>query len=318
MAGNKVVLAEQLAKHFYKVYDEERSTRKQLLPPPLLSSPSVAKDTSSSFYSIPQSIVSIDVGVKNLAYVHVTKDLRILDWKLHQFNFDVFEIGYFGPSVLSFIHDILLPKQDIENLGGFVVEHQPFRAIASFEILKVIAIETALCAVLLDRIKKGVTVETLIPLKTARFLDSKLGSIKESAEDSEGEDEKKSNSKKKKSKILNKSSKKEELTDFDDDHYTTWMDNLGKMASVSKIKKTGNANRKKLSKSIVKSWLADHKNLYTKEQLDYYKDAKKKDDLADCLLQAFSYYNYRKTSIREAFKWIDSQQTSDAVFLSLK
>ncbi|CAG8564343.1 5808_t:CDS:2 [Ambispora leptoticha] len=269
------------------------------------------------FYSIPQSIVSIDIGSKNLAYVHLTKDLRILDWQLHQFDLKVLEIGCFGPSVLSFVHDTLLPKQNIENLGSFVLERQPFRTFASSGILKLITLETTLYTVLLDRAKEGVSVESLTPIQTARFVDARLGNLEKSEDDSNNDkEEKPSNSKKKKLNKESKTLKKSIVKEFsagigleDDHYYTTWLDSIGKSSSISNLKRTGNRNRKRLSKSIVKNWLADHKNLYTDEQFDYYNNAKKKDDLTDCLLQALSYYNYRKTSLREAFRWIDSQQT---------
>ncbi|KAG9306693.1 hypothetical protein G9A89_004240 [Geosiphon pyriformis] len=318
LTASKSQLARRLAEHFYAIYEEEKKARALTKCTSPLST--LVKDPKASLI-IPESIISLDIGYKNLAYAHVTKDLRIIDWKTHDFQMDKFDHKLFGPVIREFVHTVLLPKQMHQvKVAAFVMERQAFRMFCSLPLLKVMTVETAIYMLLLDRVEKDVKIESLSPLKMARYLDSQLwGDYKESTENDQSDEEDtcklaESNDEEcSDNEFLippDESQNRIELNkEKDPDDFSAWLSEYGQVPTLVTMKKTkkstGNNQRKKISKLLVKNWLRDHKDRCPECLLQCFTKAKKKDDLADALLQAFIYYNFQKTSIKQAFSWIN-------------
>ncbi|CAG8549322.1 9149_t:CDS:2 [Diversispora eburnea] len=108
---------------------------------------------------------------------------------------------------------------------------------------------------------------------------------------------------------LNRMIKKEINSEYSGDEIANWLCDLGKKSEIKEylLGQDGNkSNRKKknFSKLLAQYWVKDHANLCSKELTNYFNNSKKKDDLADCLLQGLVYLGCRRFSIHEANKWI--------------
>ncbi|CAG8505275.1 13632_t:CDS:2 [Dentiscutata erythropus] len=214
------------------------------------------------------SIISIDIGVKNFAYVHLTSNYQIIDWKKLSFNLDSFSPKSFFEKLQPIVHKTFLSK---ENIDAFIIERQSFYKRISMDVQSVITIELMLYALLSDRVKDPLQVQSIHPLSVSNYLNTMLKA-------------------------------EEQNQHFHSDRMTRWFQEQGKKTEIRKYLGT-----KKLSTTLARNWINDHLHLCSNELVKYFLESKKKDDLADCLLQGFVYLESRKFSIMEARKWLHDQ-----------
>ncbi|RIB22849.1 ribonuclease H-like domain-containing protein [Gigaspora rosea] len=215
------------------------------------------------------SIISIDIGVKNFAYVHLTSNYQIIDWKKFSLDLDSFNPKNFFEKLQPIVHKTFLSK---ENVDAFIIERQCFRKRTSMNVQNVITIELMLYALLCDRVKDPLQVQSIHPFSVSNYLNTML--------------------------------KVEEQNRYfhSKDFMTKWFQEQGKKTEVQKY-----LGKKTLSTILARNWINDHLHLCSGELAKYFLESKKKDDLADCLLQGFVYLESRRFSIMEAHKWIQYQ-----------
>ncbi|CAG8491993.1 10382_t:CDS:2 [Acaulospora morrowiae] len=235
--------------------------------------------------SLPKSIISIDVGIKNLAYVHMTCSGKILDWKTFSLNLESSKPKDFIEKLLPIVHQVFLPKQfssncddNRETVDMFIIERQSFRQKASAHLINVMIVESMLFALL--SYKNHKKVQSSSPLVVNGYLDM-IMSIEDDS--------------------INK--KQHYLEGIDIAH---WLHAQGKKSEIKKYLRS-HKRTKKLSKLLVDYWIKDHPNLCSEEFSKYFSEAEKKDDLADCFIQGLVYLSCKRSSILEAYRWILEQ-----------
>ncbi|KAJ2723541.1 hypothetical protein GGI07_002579 [Coemansia sp. Benny D115] len=79
---------------------------------------------------IPKHLVSIDIGFRNLAFTHITRDGKVVDWRrVELLSEAVFEPWVLAPVVQNLVNDALPIKP--QTLCTFIIEHQRFRSQGS-------------------------------------------------------------------------------------------------------------------------------------------------------------------------------------------
>ncbi|KAH8556162.1 ribonuclease H-like domain-containing protein [Umbelopsis sp. PMI_123] len=90
--------------------------------------------TASYGYIVPKSVISIDVGYRNLAFAHVSADNQVLRWHRVDLDIDNHHPSHSAVSVTRFVRQQLLT--DMKNDCAVVIERQRFRSMGGHSVLE--------------------------------------------------------------------------------------------------------------------------------------------------------------------------------------
>jgi hypothetical protein len=90
--------------------------------------------TATSLKIVPETVISIDVGYRNLAFAHVTKDNEVLRWQRVDLDIDNHHPSHSAVSVTRFVRQQLLTKMGKEC--AIVIERQRFRSMGGHSVLE--------------------------------------------------------------------------------------------------------------------------------------------------------------------------------------
>jgi Mitochondrial resolvase Ydc2 / RNA splicing MRS1 len=90
--------------------------------------------TTANLKIVPESVISIDVGYRNLAFAHVTKDNQVLRWQRVDLDIDNHHPSHSAISVTRFVRQQLLTKREKEC--AIVIERQRFRSMGGHSVLE--------------------------------------------------------------------------------------------------------------------------------------------------------------------------------------
>ncbi|KAI7882279.1 ribonuclease H-like protein [Lichtheimia hyalospora FSU 10163] len=209
---------------------------------------------------VPTSVVSLDLGYRNLAHVHLRHDNTIIAWD--RIDLDIPEESSFHPSVSapfvrryiqSSLEPLLFSKND--NVGAVLVEQQRYREGGAAAVLettiRVNCVEAMLWYALYDMVDRHDSLRT-IPLMA----------IQRQAVD------------------------------------RVWAPDWEKFItpSLSKSKKSKTYQKKQACSRLVEQWLQEDQVVKCRNTQikDAFIQQGKKDDLSDCLLQAMTWYQWRR------------------------
>ncbi|KAI9286786.1 ribonuclease H-like domain-containing protein [Umbelopsis sp. AD052] len=83
---------------------------------------------------VPESVISIDVGYRNLAFAHITKENQVLRWQRVDLDIDNHHPSHSAISVTRFVRQQLLTN--IEKECAIVIERQRFRSMGGHSVLE--------------------------------------------------------------------------------------------------------------------------------------------------------------------------------------
>ncbi|KAI8376535.1 ribonuclease H-like domain-containing protein [Radiomyces spectabilis] len=227
--GTKAALESRLLSHYQGVIDE--STR---------------QGRFSFEDGLPSSVLSVDLGYRNLAFVQLTKNNTVKAWSRVDLELPSFHPSVAAPLVREFVKSRLMPL--MPSTGAIAVEQQRARSNGSFGVfevtLRVNCVEAMLwCA--LHEVTEG------------------------------------------------RSMPKEAIPRQIVDGY--WKDTLLQFASDPSTAKLTGKDKKQAGTRLVEHWLENNHTIHCSDTLKaQFAQESKKDDLSDCLLQALTWYQWRR------------------------
>ncbi|RUS13798.1 ribonuclease H-like domain-containing protein [Endogone sp. FLAS-F59071] len=266
-------------------------------------SPIAASPTRQN--TVPATIISLDMGYRNLAFVRMTRDFDILDWARIEIG-----LGYHRSDYAVAVSTLLdrfpelrcasfpagnARESSVDDICAVLVERQRFRTGGSPNIpdgvIKTNAVEAMTWGILVDRVRRNQACITDSSLTTPKIIiESVLPQrVFEYFQSSEFDDVGESDSTPQASGKYSPNSVKSILV------------TLPAYASSSYYKK-------RAAEKIVKHWLETDSIVRCSPELkNMFREEKKKDDLSDCLLQAVAWVVWRKRAIEEvrAMGWSD-------------
>ncbi len=91
-------------------------------------------DMSQNSEKLSSSVLSFDLGYRNLAYCHLSQNAEILDWARVDLDLPSFHPSVIAPVVRQFIKDKV--QQNLKEADMVVVEQQRARSGGSFSVLE--------------------------------------------------------------------------------------------------------------------------------------------------------------------------------------
>lgn len=86
---------------------------------------------------VPKYVISVDVGYRNLAFAHVSKDHKVLRWRRVDLDIDDHHPSQSAASVTRFVRGQLLADiAGIEKDCAIVIERQRFRSMGGHSVLE--------------------------------------------------------------------------------------------------------------------------------------------------------------------------------------
>ncbi|KAJ1674793.1 hypothetical protein EV182_002550 [Spiromyces aspiralis] len=118
---------------------------------------------------VPEQVVSIDIGFRNMAVVHLSRDREILDWKrvelLPEARFEPWDLA---KRVHSFCAEHL-PRVPV-HLGTYIIEHQRFRTQGSSAVANAVMINNIIEALIYANLGQfDVEVEAINPATVSTY-----------------------------------------------------------------------------------------------------------------------------------------------------
>ncbi|KAI9496541.1 ribonuclease H-like domain-containing protein [Zychaea mexicana] len=210
--------------------------------------------------SIPKSILSFDVGYKNLAHVKLDCNNTITEWCRTDLQLENFHPSASAPIMRSYVHELILPALKDGSVKAIVMEQQRYRENGGHNVfehtIRVNTIEAMLWYALYEAIG-------------GRQLSSPyvvLEAVSRPAVD--------------------------RMWRADWEQVTPPPPPDSTKAKMNRYKKLACVK-------LVKHWLEEDKMVRVDRQelWDNFIQEKKQDDMADCLLQAMSWYRWRHSAL---------------------
>ncbi|ORZ12629.1 ribonuclease H-like domain-containing protein [Absidia repens] len=256
LSGTKPILFERLNTHFVQLYGQAAAAEAVAT-----STPTSSKLNFDRL--LPSSVLSFDLGYRNLAFVQLTRQKNIKTWQVVDLELKTFHPSTMAPLVRKFVHENI--QSLFPHIGHVVIEQQRARSGGSHGIfehtLRVNTVEALLwCA--LDEInhnsKVTVPMEPILRQPVDKYWQEDLELAWITA------------------------------------HQLQQQTTLTEDDSTKKI-----TNKKKAAVLLVNEWLEQQTPVSCPEDLvSMFLATKKKDDLSDCLLQAAAWYRWRENSIK--------------------
>ncbi|KAJ2785483.1 hypothetical protein GGI15_001911 [Coemansia interrupta] len=136
-----------------------------------------AKSASEVYESfVPREVVSIDIGFRNLAFVHISRDGTVLDWRrVELLKEAVFEPWVLSSVVAEFVQNVLPLRTSA--LCTYLIEHQRFRSQGSAAVTDSVMVNNLVEALLYANLRHaGAHVEPVNPALVSAhwgFIDSR-------------------------------------------------------------------------------------------------------------------------------------------------
>ncbi|KAJ1721409.1 hypothetical protein LPJ53_004071 [Coemansia erecta] len=136
-----------------------------------------AKSASEIYKSfVPREVISIDIGFRNLAFVHISRDGTVLDWRrVELLKEAVFEPWVLSSVVAKFVQNVLPMRTSA--LCTYIIEHQRFRSQGSAAVTDSVMVNNLVEALLYANLQHaGAHVEPINPALVSAhwgFIDSR-------------------------------------------------------------------------------------------------------------------------------------------------
>ncbi|KAL1921519.1 uncharacterized protein VTP21DRAFT_11235 [Calcarisporiella thermophila] len=248
--GTKLTLSTRLQTHFEQ----------------LMSNPNNA---------VPSSVISLDLGFANLAFVHLDREGHVLDWKRVRLNVGP---GY-DPLVYAKAVEGVMRELTALKAMAYVVERQRVRTLGSPNVLQTVLmvnfVEAMIHAFLVQHRQTypDTVVEYVLPRNVGRHF---------------GLDEMKAGN-----ALIRKSANKRDAPIENEE------DKSAKNSARNYYEK------KRRSVLMVEEWISTDKCIKCTDDFKVmFTNEAKKDDLSDCLLQAVAWMEWRKNAFEEAKRYI--------------
>lgn len=132
-------------------------------------------DTVTKTYTaVPESVLSIDMGYRNLAFAHISKEQKVLRWCRVDLDIDNHHPSQSARTVTRFVRDQLL--QGISTMStdcAIVIEKQRFRSMGGFSVLehtlRVNMVEAMLWSALQCMTDPGMVKEAVSPVAVEKY-----------------------------------------------------------------------------------------------------------------------------------------------------
>ncbi|KAJ1898843.1 hypothetical protein LPJ66_002488 [Kickxella alabastrina] len=112
---------------------------------------------------VPKEVVSIDIGFRNLAFAHVSRSGKVVDWRrVELLKEAAFEPWILAAIVEEFVHNVL-PARSAASCT-YVIEHQRFRSQGSAAVTNSVMVNNLIEALLYANLRHaGARVEAINP-----------------------------------------------------------------------------------------------------------------------------------------------------------
>ncbi|KAJ1646233.1 serine/threonine protein kinase, CMGC [Coemansia asiatica] len=137
---------------------------------------------------VPEEVVSIDIGFRNLAFAHISRSGHSLDWR----RVELLKEAAFEPWVLArvveeFVQNVLPVRP--ATMCTYIIEHQRFRSQGSSAVTNSVMVNNLIEALLYANLRHvGAHVEPINPTLVSShwgFISSRKGQRSQSCDDSE-------------------------------------------------------------------------------------------------------------------------------------
>ncbi|ORY08000.1 ribonuclease H-like protein [Basidiobolus meristosporus CBS 931.73] len=220
---------------------------------------------------IPKSIISIDIGYRNLAYVHIDSTLQILDWQRINLNVpDSYHPIEYARVVNEFVETL-----SNRGVSDFILERQSLRHSSSSLFEAVVRSNLVEALIIGSLHGRGYNIFSINPITISSYLKSERGS-----------------------KLLHNAG-------------VVYNERLKKLKLMAPSLSGSQYNSKRyLAKKsnhigVVKHLLKTKQVIQCPAHLeDMYLRESKKDDLADCLIQSVVWYEWQHTRLQDLYNQI--------------
>ncbi|KAJ1886836.1 hypothetical protein LPJ66_009430 [Kickxella alabastrina] len=112
---------------------------------------------------VPKEVVSIDIGFRNLAFAHISRSGKVIDWRrVELLKEAAFEPWILAAVVEEFVHNVL-PARSAASCT-YVIEHQRFRSQGSAAVTNSVMVNNLIEALLYANLRHaGARVEAINP-----------------------------------------------------------------------------------------------------------------------------------------------------------
>ncbi|KAG2182494.1 hypothetical protein INT43_007425 [Umbelopsis isabellina] len=114
-------------------------TKKELIERIVLHYDTVLLDdtVTKTYTAVPESVISIDMGYRNLAFAHVSREQKVLRWCRVDLDIDNHHPSQSASTVTRFVRDQLLKGIPPSSTDcAIVIEKQRFRSMGGFSVLE--------------------------------------------------------------------------------------------------------------------------------------------------------------------------------------